>query len=72
RPHPYPLALGGHMHVRERLRYEGVPTRFEQAAAVVGPSEGSGLGFPSGVTVYRVHGGIIDEGTFVPLDTPQP
>ncbi|HEY6107606.1 MAG TPA: metallophosphoesterase, partial [Gemmatimonadales bacterium] len=47
RPHPYPLALGGHMHVRERLRYEGVPTRFEQAAAVVGPSEGSGLGFPS-------------------------
>ena len=72
RPHPFPLALGGHMHVRERLRYEGVPTRFEQAAAVVGPSEGSGLGFPSGVTVYRVHGGIIDAGTFVPLDTPQP
>jgi predicted MPP superfamily phosphohydrolase len=71
RPHPYPLALGGHMHVRERLRYEGVPTRFELAAAVVGPSEASGLGFPSGVTLYRVHGGRIDEGRFVPLD-PSP
>ncbi len=66
-PHPFPMALGGHMHVREQLRYEGVATRFDQAAAVVGPSEGAGLTFPSGITVYRVHGGTIDEGTFVAL-----
>jgi len=66
-PHPFPLALGGHMHTRERLRYEGVVTRFDQAAAVVGPSQGAGMSFPSGITVYRVHSGTIDDGTFVPL-----
>lgn len=65
--HPYPMALGGHMHVREQLRYEGVPTRFYQTAAVVGPSEGSGLTMPSGFVVYRVRGGVIDDGRFVPL-----
>lgn len=68
---PYPLALGGHMHTRESLRYQGVATRFDQAAAVIGPSEGAGLQLPSGVTVYRVRGGKIDEGRFVPL-TPDP
>lgn len=66
--HPYTLALGGHMHVRELLRYEGSPIRFFQAAAVIGPSEGSGLALRSGVTVYRVTAGKIDDGTFVPLD----
>ena len=62
-----PMALGGHMHVREQLRYEGVPTRFYQTAAVVGPTEGGGLTLPSGITVYRVRRGRIDDGTFVPL-----
>ena len=72
-PHPYPLALGGHMHVREQLRYQGVATRFYQAAAVVGPSRGAGMAFPSGITVYRVRRGVIDDGTFVPLgETPTP
>lgn len=33
-----PIALGGHMHVREQLRYDGVPTRFDQTGAIVGPS----------------------------------
>lgn len=66
-PHSFPLALGGHMHVREQLRYEGVATRFFQTAAVVGPSQGAGLSFPSGITVYRVHGGVIDDGTLVTL-----
>ena len=66
-PHPFPLALGGHMHTRERLRYEGVATRFDNAAAIVGPSEGAGLNFPSGVTVYRLRDGRISEGQFVPL-----
>lgn len=63
--HPFPLALGGHMHTRESLRYEGVATRFDQAAAVIAPSDGAGLTLPSGVTVYRVSGGRIDEGRFV-------
>ncbi|MFN8573161.1 MAG: metallophosphoesterase [Gemmatimonadaceae bacterium] len=66
----YPIALGGHMHVRERLVYDGVPTRFFQTAAVVGPSEGAPLSFPSGITVYRVTRGRIDDGTFVPLVMP--
>ena len=70
--HSLPMALGGHMHVREQLRYEGIPTRFYQTAAVVGPSEGSGLKFPSGVVVYRVRGGKIDDGRFVPLGGAEP
>lgn len=64
---PYDLALGGHMHVREMLRFQGIPIRFYQGAAVVGPGDGAGLSFPSGVVVYRVTGGKIDDGTFVPL-----
>jgi len=64
------LALGGHMHVRERLLYEidGFPTRFEQSAAIVGPSGEGALRFKSGFVVYRVQNGVIDAGTFVPLD----
>jgi hypothetical protein len=65
--HPYNLALGGHMHVREQLRFEGTPIRFFQTAAVVGPSEGAGLGFTSGVVLYRVKNGRIDDGTFLPF-----
>jgi predicted MPP superfamily phosphohydrolase len=65
--HPWPLALGGHLHTAERLSYPGIPTRFHLAAAVIGPSDGAGLSFPSGVTVYRVRNGRIDDGTFVPL-----
>jgi Predicted phosphohydrolases len=67
RARPYDLALGGHMHVREMLRFQGIPIRFYQGAAVVGPSDGAGLAFPSGVVVYRVSGGKVDDGTFVPL-----
>lgn len=64
---PYPIALGGHMHVRESLSFGGVATRFHQAAAVVGPSDGGAMPLPSGFTVYRVKGGRIDDGTFVRL-----
>jgi Icc protein len=66
------LALGGHIHAAERLAYEtdGLRTRFEQTAAVVGPSEGAGLNFPSGITLYRVRDGVIDAGRFLPLDVP--
>ena len=70
------LALGGHVHLRERIMFEveGVQTRFEQAAAIVGPRPNANktLNFRSGVTVYRVKGAGIDDGEFVPLDvTPQ-
>jgi predicted MPP superfamily phosphohydrolase len=68
--HPFPLALGGHMHTREVLRYEaeGLDTRFEQAAAVVGANEVGPLRMRSGVTVYDVRDGRIGEGRFIPLD----
>jgi pimeloyl-ACP methyl ester carboxylesterase len=72
RTHRYPLALGGHVHIRERLLYEldGQPTRFENAAAIVGPSDGANLHFNSGVTLYRVTNGAIDSGRFIPLPDP--
>ncbi len=65
--HPFDLALGGHMHVREMLQYEGTPIRFFQSAAVVGPSDGAGINFRSGIVVYRVKNGRVDDGTFLPL-----
>lgn len=69
RGHPFPLALGGHIHMRESLVYalDGAPTRFEQAAAVVGPSEAAGLHFSSGITVYTVKAGVIGTGQFIAL-----
>jgi hypothetical protein len=65
------LALGGHMHAAERLEYvvDGLRTRFHVSAAVIGPSNAGGLRFPSGVTVYTVRDGEIDEGRFVELDS---
>ncbi len=65
--HPYPLALGRHIHVRERLRFEGSATRFDQSAAIVAPSATGGMMFTSGMTVYRITAGRIDDGRFVPL-----
>jgi Icc protein len=62
----YAIALAGHMHVHEQLRFAGIPLRFYQAAAVVGGSSGL-LPFPSGITVYHVKNGVVDDGTFVPL-----
>lgn len=72
---PFPVALGGHNHARERLEWstEGrVPIRFEQTGAVVGPSSGGALRMASGVTVFSIRNGKISEGTFVRLDPPQP
>lgn len=73
RDRPYPLALAGHIHMRERIEYataQGKRTRFEQAAAVVGPGGPTWMPMSSGVTVYRVRNGTVGEGTFVPLDPP--
>jgi Calcineurin-like phosphoesterase len=61
------LALGGHFHTRESIRYESaVRTRFQQAAAVVGPTDNV-VPAISGVTLYRVKNGVIDDGEFIPL-----
>jgi predicted MPP superfamily phosphohydrolase len=63
------LPLGGHMHVSERLLLDTTigRVRFHQAAAVVGPQEAGGMQYPSGVTLYRVRDGHVDDGTFLPL-----
>lgn len=65
------IALGGHMHRREFLRYETAngTYRFAQTAAVVGPVRGEGrLGIRSGITLYRVNDRRVDDGTFIPLE----
>ena len=63
------IALGGHMHRRESLALpvDGGTIRFHQAAAVVAPAEAAGIPTPSGITLYRVRNGVVDDGTFVPL-----
>jgi hypothetical protein len=73
RGHPWVLALGGHMHAAEKQLFqtEGVLTRFEQTAAVVGRNEADDLVIaPSGITFYTVRDGAIDAGRFVRLDPP--
>ena len=68
--HPYPLSLSGHYHARQVFRYEstGQNTRFEQTAAVVGNGGDGNVVMRSGVVVYKVKNGLIDEGKFIPLD----
>lgn len=68
--HPFPIALSGHYHARQVFWYETSKQkiRFEQTGAVV---EGSQYGdeiLPSGVTLYTIVNGKIDEGKFLPLD----
>jgi hypothetical protein len=67
--HPFPLALAGHYHFRQRYFIEtgGQQTRFEQTAAIVAPAESGHLKMPSGFTVYQVKDGKIDEGKFVAI-----
>ena len=62
------VAGRGHLHSRQRFYVEGLATRFEQTGAVIGPSEASGIKMPSGVMLYNVKDGKIDEGRFIPLD----
>lgn len=66
----YPIALSGHYHARQVFWYEndGQKTRFEQASAVIGPSEEGAIRIPSGVTLYTVKEGKVSEGQFIPLD----
>ena len=68
----WPLALGGHFHTRESIRYvSAVTTRFHQAAAVVGPTDNT-VPAISGVTLYHVKSRVIDDGEFIPLPQKQP
>lgn len=72
RQHRFDLALSGHFHAREELFFEshGVKTRFHMAPAVRDDSlDRSGLDMISGVVLYRVAMGEIDDGTFIPLDS---
>lgn len=66
--HNYPLALAGHYHFQQKFSFAGTQTRFEQTAAIVGPSEEGPLKMPSGIMLYAVKNGNIDEGKFIPLD----
>jgi len=68
--HPYPLSLAGHYHARQVFRYEstGQNTRFEQTGAVVGNGGEGNIIMKSGVVLYKVKNGAIDEGKFIALD----
>jgi Calcineurin-like phosphoesterase len=68
--HPYAIALAGHVHIGERITFQldGRTMRFHQGAATVSDSPAGPFTFPSGVTVYRLTDGVVDEGTFVPLE----
>ena len=72
RSHPLAIALGGHYHAREQVgfEYSGRQLRFAQTSAVVGPAPLMGQMARSGVMVYHVSDGVVDAGTFVPLDAP--
>lgn len=68
--HPYPVSLAGHFHARQIFRYQsrGQNTRFEQTAAIVGDGGADKIEMVSGVVLYKIKNGAIDEGTFIPLD----
>jgi hypothetical protein len=70
RGHPWVLALGGHIHASEKLAFqtEGVLTRFEQAAAIVGGQKIQDVVIPSGISLYTVRDGAIGAGRFIRLD----
>jgi Icc protein len=64
------LALGGHIHVVERLEYEweGQRVHFETSAATVAPVRSAGQTFPSGFTIWTLRPGRPDSSRFVRLD----
>jgi 3',5'-cyclic AMP phosphodiesterase CpdA len=73
RAHRHVLAIGAHIHAGERITYitDGLQTRFEQSPAIVGPSGIPPFTFPAGLILYRVHGGQIDSGKFIPVSPPR-
>ncbi|MFC2163845.1 metallophosphoesterase [Acidobacteriota bacterium] len=71
--HNFALALAGHLHSQESLSYEleGMKVRFNQSSAIQGDISFKGMHMVSGVTLYRVVNGEIDDGEFIPLDKAQ-
>lgn len=69
---PYAIALAGHVHIGERIAFElgGRVMRFHQGAATVSNSAAGPFMFPSGVTLYKLTDGVVDDGTFIPLARP--
>ena len=65
----YPLALAGHHHFSQQFAYDalGQKTRFHQTAAVIAPSGGGDQTMPSGITLYTVENGKINDGQFIPI-----
>lgn len=65
----YPLALSGHHHFSQQFTYDAVgqKTRFHQTAAIIGPSMGGDVVMPSGITLYIVENGKINDGKFIPI-----
>lgn len=74
RGHPYPLALGSHMHAGEQDTFvsDGMRLRFEISPAIVGGNALGPVDMPSGFTVYTVHNGEVGPGRFVRLDPIKP
>ncbi|MEO6327918.1 MAG: metallophosphoesterase [Ginsengibacter sp.] len=66
--HNYPLALAGHYHYQQKFSLAGVQTRFEQTAAVVEAASNGIFKMPSGIMIYSVKNGRIDEGKFILFD----
>lgn len=56
-------------HAGERIEYDvnGLRTRFNQTAAIIGAPVAAGMHFVSGLTLNTVRDGIIDAGRFIPL-----
>lgn len=63
----YALALSGHYHSAQQFSLYGISTRFNQAGALLGDGNMSGLTLPSGFTLYTVKNGIVNSGEFIPL-----
>ncbi len=67
--HPLAIALAGHIHYRETLTLETARgrLRFFQSAAIVGDTPKGRQLLPSGLTVYTIRNGEVDDGRFLPL-----
>jgi predicted MPP superfamily phosphohydrolase len=65
----FPLALSGHYHFSQQFTFDSEiqKTRFYQAGAIVAPGNSGGFVMPSGITLYTVENGVIDNGKFVKL-----
>lgn len=71
--HNFSLALAGHLHSQESVTYEleGMRIRFNQSSAILGDVSFKGMHMVSGVTLYKVKDGEIDNGEFIPLNKAQ-